>query len=189
VAPAWSMPPWLLPVLAEQGFRFTEDHFRVYDPAARRARASVVLNWATRTPGRLVSSLAFCRAAKHAAAEIEQLVDGRGDVLAIAEIIAEIDKTVAAKEALTDQIMDPGKPLGLAMHGTDRPNPAGISQFSESVTGAACNHLPRPGGAPSWPALRRRPAHRPPAHAGRSTARRAVCLNRRGRRALFPIPC
>ena len=68
VAPAWSMPPWLLPVLAEQGFRFTEDHFRVYDPAARRARASVVLNWATRTPGRLVSSLAFCRAAKHAAA-------------------------------------------------------------------------------------------------------------------------
>lgn len=68
VAPAWSMPPWLLPMLGEQGFRFTEDHFRVYDPAGRRARASVVLNWATRTPGHLVSSLAWCRAAKHARA-------------------------------------------------------------------------------------------------------------------------
>jgi hypothetical protein len=66
VAPAWSMPPWLLPLLGARGYRFTEDHLRVYDPAARRARASVVLNWATRSPGRLLSTLAWCRAAKYA---------------------------------------------------------------------------------------------------------------------------
>jgi predicted deacetylase len=65
VAPAWSMPSWLLPLLASRGCRFTEDHFRVYDPARRRARASVVLNWATRSPGRLLSTVAWCRAAKH----------------------------------------------------------------------------------------------------------------------------
>jgi predicted deacetylase len=68
VAPAWSMPRWLLPLLGERGFRFAEDHFHVYDPAARRSRPSVVLNWATRTPGRLISSVAWCRAARHARA-------------------------------------------------------------------------------------------------------------------------
>lgn len=68
VAPAWSMPRWLLPLLAARQCRFTEDHCRVYDPAANRARASVVLNWATRSPGRLLSTVAWCRAAKHARA-------------------------------------------------------------------------------------------------------------------------
>lgn len=68
VAPAWSMPPWLLPLLGAHGFRFAEDHFHVYDPAAGRARASFVLNWATRTPGRLASSVAWCRVAPRALA-------------------------------------------------------------------------------------------------------------------------
>ncbi len=68
VAPAWSMPRWLMPLLSERGFRFTEDHLRVYDPVARRARPSVVLNWATRSPARLASTLAWCRAAKIAKA-------------------------------------------------------------------------------------------------------------------------
>lgn len=66
VAPAWSMPSWLLPLLGQRGCRFTEDHLRVYDPAARRARASVVLNWATRSPGRLLSTVAWCRIARQA---------------------------------------------------------------------------------------------------------------------------
>ena len=68
VAPAWSMPPWLLPLLGERGCRYTEDHLRVYDPSSGRARPSVVLNWATRSPGRLLSTVAWCRAAKHARA-------------------------------------------------------------------------------------------------------------------------
>lgn len=68
VAPAWSMPAWLLPELAARGYRFTEDHLRVYDPHAGRSRPSVVLNWASRSPARIVSTVAWCRAAKHARA-------------------------------------------------------------------------------------------------------------------------
>jgi predicted deacetylase len=68
VPPAWSMPHWLLPLLAARGCAFTEDHLRVYDPARRSARASVVLNWATRSPARLISTVAWCRAARHARA-------------------------------------------------------------------------------------------------------------------------
>jgi predicted deacetylase len=66
VAPAWSMPKWVLGMLADRGYGFTEDHLRVYDPAARRVRASVVLNYASRTPGRLLSSVAWCRIARPA---------------------------------------------------------------------------------------------------------------------------
>jgi len=61
VAPAWSMPPWLLPMLASRGYAFTEDHMFVYDPAGKRRRASVVLNYASRTPLRLTQSVVFCR--------------------------------------------------------------------------------------------------------------------------------
>jgi len=68
VAPAWSMPRWLLPWLGARGYRFCEDHLRIYDPAAGRSRASVVLNWATRSPMRLLSTVAWCRAARHARA-------------------------------------------------------------------------------------------------------------------------
>ncbi len=66
VAPAWSMPPWVLRLLGERGYSFSEDHTRVYNPAAGRTRASVVLNYASRTPARLFSSVAWCRIAKPA---------------------------------------------------------------------------------------------------------------------------
>lgn len=70
VAPAWSFPSWLLPMLGARGYRFTEDHTRVYDPARKRARASVVLNYASRSPSRLFSTVAYCRVAKHARAVV-----------------------------------------------------------------------------------------------------------------------
>ena len=66
VPPAWSMPAWLVPMLARRGYRFTEDRARVYDPVARRSRASVVLNWASRSRVRVSATLAWCRVAKHA---------------------------------------------------------------------------------------------------------------------------
>ena len=66
VAPAWSMPPWLMPLLAARGYRFTEDHLHVYDPSRGRSRLSVVLNWASRSTPRLLSTIAYCRVAKHA---------------------------------------------------------------------------------------------------------------------------
>jgi uncharacterized protein len=63
IAPAWSMPGWVLELLAERGYRFSEDHLRIYDPAAKRTALSLVLNFASRTPARLLSSVAFCRIA------------------------------------------------------------------------------------------------------------------------------
>lgn len=66
IAPAWSMPPWVLGLLGDRGYAFSEDHMRVYDPKARRSRASVVLNYASRTPSRLLSSVAWCRIARPA---------------------------------------------------------------------------------------------------------------------------
>lgn len=64
VAPAWSMPRWVLSLLGERGYTFTEDHLRVYDPKAKTSRPSLVLNFASRTPSRLFSSVAWCRAAR-----------------------------------------------------------------------------------------------------------------------------
>lgn len=66
VAPAWSMPSWVLRLLGERGYRFTEDHLRIHDPSAGRSRPSVVLNYASRTPARLLSSVAWCRLARPA---------------------------------------------------------------------------------------------------------------------------
>jgi predicted deacetylase len=66
IAPAWSMPPWVLSLLGDRGYVFSEDHTRIYDPARKRSRASVVLNYASRTPGRLLSSVAWCRIARPA---------------------------------------------------------------------------------------------------------------------------
>lgn len=67
IPPAWSMKRWLLPMLAERNIAFTEDHLRVYAPARGVQRASVVLNYASRSPARLLSTVAWCRGAKHAA--------------------------------------------------------------------------------------------------------------------------
>jgi hypothetical protein len=66
VAPAWSMPSWVMPLLGERGYRFTEDHLRIHDPQAKKSRPSVVLNYASRTPARLFSSVAWCRIARPA---------------------------------------------------------------------------------------------------------------------------
>ena len=70
VAPAWAMPPWLVPMLGERGYRFAKDHLRVYDPASHRVRASVVLNYASRTRLRMLSTVVWCRTAKYARAVV-----------------------------------------------------------------------------------------------------------------------
>jgi predicted deacetylase len=64
VAPAWSMPRWARTLLGKRGYTFTEDHTHVYDPARQQSRASLVLNFASRTPTRLVSSVAYCRSVR-----------------------------------------------------------------------------------------------------------------------------
>ncbi len=66
VPPAWSMPAWMLRVLRERGCRYTEDRWSVHDPSAGVSRRCVVLNYASRTPARLWSSLVYARLARHA---------------------------------------------------------------------------------------------------------------------------
>jgi hypothetical protein len=68
VPPAWSMPAWLISLLAARDYGYAEDHLHVYDPAGARSRASLVLNYASRTPARLLSTVAFCRLATSCAA-------------------------------------------------------------------------------------------------------------------------
>jgi predicted deacetylase len=63
VPPAWSLPHGLIPILAARRYAYTEDHLRIYAPAEGRSRVSIVLNYASRSPARLYSSVAFCRAA------------------------------------------------------------------------------------------------------------------------------
>ena len=50
VPPAWAMPRWLVPVLSRRGYRFCEDHLRIYDPAGGTSRPSVVLTSAAARP-------------------------------------------------------------------------------------------------------------------------------------------
>lgn len=64
VAPAWSFQPWLLPMLAQHGVAYTEDHLYVYDPETGRKRASLVLNFASRSRSRIATTSLYCRAAR-----------------------------------------------------------------------------------------------------------------------------
>jgi predicted deacetylase len=61
VPPAWSMPAWVRTLLAERGFRYTEDHLRVYDPVRGTSRLTMLINWATRSRARLWSTVMFGR--------------------------------------------------------------------------------------------------------------------------------
>jgi predicted deacetylase len=59
IAPAWLYGPGARAALAESGLRVAEDHWRVWSPANGRILArGPVITWASRTRGRLVSSLA-----------------------------------------------------------------------------------------------------------------------------------
>jgi uncharacterized protein len=68
VPPAWSMPKALLGTLAQRGYDYTEDHLMIHDPAARRARVTLLLNYASRSRLRLWSSVAYVRAVREARA-------------------------------------------------------------------------------------------------------------------------
>ncbi len=62
VAPAWLFNAELPPVLKEMGFRFTEDHRRLYRLDTGASLASPVITWATRTRARKYGSLIICPA-------------------------------------------------------------------------------------------------------------------------------
>lgn len=60
VAPAWLFNRDLPPLLAAMGFRFTEDHRRIYRVDTGASLDSPVITWATRTPVRKYGSLVVC---------------------------------------------------------------------------------------------------------------------------------
>lgn len=62
VAPAWLFNAALQPILKEMGFRFTEDHRRIYDVRSGARLNSPVITWATRTFLRKYGSLVVCPA-------------------------------------------------------------------------------------------------------------------------------
>lgn len=62
VAPAWLFNAALQPLLREMGFRYTEDHRRIYRMDTGASLASPVITWATRTFLRKYGSLIVCPA-------------------------------------------------------------------------------------------------------------------------------
>ncbi len=68
VPPAWGLHDGLESILARRGYRYLEERLRVVDPVARVSRRSLVLNFASRNAERIVSTVAFCRAARPLAA-------------------------------------------------------------------------------------------------------------------------
>jgi len=57
VAPAWLFNQALMPALAERGFAWTEDHWRIHDLHCRTAVDAPVITWASRTCARRWGSI------------------------------------------------------------------------------------------------------------------------------------
>jgi predicted deacetylase len=67
VAPAWLYGEGARWALTEAGFAIAEDHMRVWSPIdGRQLVRGPVVTWASRSPGRIASSLLFARAARQA---------------------------------------------------------------------------------------------------------------------------
>jgi len=62
IAPAWLYGPGALEALADCGFALAEDHWKVWQPMTGRVLSrNPVLTWASRSPGRVASSLFAAR--------------------------------------------------------------------------------------------------------------------------------
>ncbi len=65
VAPAWLYGPGARTALTGTGIPIAEDHWHVWEPTSGRTLAcSPVITWASRTPGRMASSLAVAAVAR-----------------------------------------------------------------------------------------------------------------------------
>lgn len=67
IAPAWLYGEGALAALGEVGFALAEDHMKVWQPRTGRVLSrGPVVTWASRSPGRIRSSLWFSALARHA---------------------------------------------------------------------------------------------------------------------------
>jgi predicted deacetylase len=65
IAPAWLYGPGARAAIADEGFPLAEDHMRVWDPATGAVLArGPVITWASRSRGRIASSIAFAALAR-----------------------------------------------------------------------------------------------------------------------------
>lgn len=98
VAPAWLYGPGALEALAQGGFALAEDHLRVWRPDTGETLArGPVITWASRSPLRTASSLAFAALAR---VTLQPLATVRvavhpGDVTK-GSILASLDRTLTA---------------------------------------------------------------------------------------------
>jgi uncharacterized protein len=96
VAPAWLYGPGARAALVHTGFAFAEDHFRVWSPIdGARLATGPVISWATRTPLRKASSLAFAALARPllGASRVVRIAAHPGDARSPA-VMASIGRTL-----------------------------------------------------------------------------------------------
>ncbi len=97
IAPAWLYGPGALAALDEAGFALAEDHFKVWVPGSRAVLArGPVVTWASRSRGRIASSLAFATLARAALPVMPtvRVAVHPGDVT-VPALLASIDATLA----------------------------------------------------------------------------------------------
>ena len=97
IAPAWLYGPGALAALDDLGFALAEDHMKVWSPLSGKVLArGPVVTWASRSPGRIRSSLWFAGLARRALPVMPTLrvAVHPGDVT-VPDLLASIDATLA----------------------------------------------------------------------------------------------
>jgi predicted deacetylase len=97
IAPAWLYGPGALAALDDIGFALAEDHMKVWEPGSRRVLSrGPVVTWASRSPGRIRSSLWFAALARRALPVLPTLrvAVHPGDVT-VPALLGSIDATLA----------------------------------------------------------------------------------------------
>ncbi len=98
VAPAWLYSAGAKAAVADAGFALAEDHMKVWAPASGATLArGPVITWASRSPGRIRSSLMVARVARNApwALPTARIAVHPGDT-SVPALLASIDATFAA---------------------------------------------------------------------------------------------
>lgn len=98
IAPAWLYGPGAMAALENCGFALAEDHMKVWSPQTGKTLAKgPVVTWASRSPMRIASSLAFAALARKAFAPlpVARIAVHPGDVTK-PSILSSIEATVTA---------------------------------------------------------------------------------------------
>jgi predicted deacetylase len=97
IAPAWLYGPGAMHALDDVGFALAEDHMKVWTPGNRKVLArGPVVTWASRSPGRIRSSLWFAGLARAALPVLPTLrvAVHPGDIT-VPALLGSIDATVS----------------------------------------------------------------------------------------------